>query len=116
MEKKSSLLCKTLVVGVIFLFIGVCIQPIVNAQIEKKLDIIQEPSTKRALIIGRIKNLIIYDDFAIFEAIKTRVITFNPFSFITYTSALMLVTFGSRLEILTHNFIFGFFYVEIYIP
>jgi hypothetical protein len=97
------------------LFIGLAIQPIANAQIEKEFDIIQEPSTKNPLIIGRIKNLIIYDDFAIFEAIKTRVITFNPFSFITYTSAVMLITY-SKLGILTHNFIFGFFYVEIYIP
>ena len=113
---KNPMLYKSLVVGVIVLFIGLAIQPIVNAQIEKEFDIIQEPSTKRPLIIGRIKNLIIYGDFAIFEAIKTRVITFNPFSFITYTSAVMLVTFGSRLEILTHNFIFGFFYVEIYVP
>jgi len=73
---------------------------------------LQEPTNDKVLIIGRIQNLIIYSDFAIFEPIRTRVITFNPFSLIVYTSGVMLV--DSKLGILTNIFILGFFNVEIY--
>jgi hypothetical protein len=74
----------------------------------------QEPPKIRALIIGRIENLIIYGGNAVFRAIKTRIITFNPFSSIIYTSAIMLVTLGSKIGILTNFFVLGFFNVIIY--
>jgi hypothetical protein len=43
-------------------------------------------SFKKAIIFGRITNLTTVGDTITFEAVNTRLITFNPFSWIPYTS------------------------------
>jgi hypothetical protein len=73
----------------------------------------EEPTTKKSLICGKIENVLTAEDFAMFDAVKTRVITFNPFSFNTYTSGETLVTFGSKFGILTNSFVLGFFNIAI---
>jgi hypothetical protein len=84
----------------------------IKSSYENNNSTLQEPAIDRVLIIGRIQNLIIYSGFAIFEPIRTRVITFNPFSNTVYTSGVMLV--DSKLGILTNIFILGFFNLKIY--
>ena len=120
----QRILCKGLALTVILFFIQSSVIPLIcgeevseingNVKITQK-NLNQEQPTKRALIIGRIENLVIYGNFAVFNAIKTRVITFNPFSFVIYYSVVMLLTFGSKLGILTNNFVLGLFNVTIYI-
>lgn len=73
----------------------------------------EEPTTKKVIIFGRIENLNTSDYFAVFDAVKTRVITFIPFSFNTYTSGETLVTFGSKIGILKDKFALGFFNMAI---
>ena len=119
------------IIGLIIciLFVTATIYPVIGYKLSLKINnysylksdfnkikvTFQEPPTIRALIIGRIENLIFYSDIAIFRAIKIRVITFNPFSFITYSSVIMLVSLISKIGILTTNFVLGLFHVIIYI-
>lgn len=121
---KKRLFHKGIVLGIIFLFVGASFIPLIcgekvsqiNDNIKKTQDSPNQDSpTKKALIFGRIENLIIYGNFVVFRPVKTRVITFNPFSFDIYYSGVMLITFGSKLGILTNRFVLGFFYVTIYI-
>ena len=69
--------------------------------------------TKKALILGRIQNLIKDEDLTKFDAIRTQVITFNPISLNTYKDRETLSTFGSKIGILTNNFALGIFNVAI---
>jgi ABC-type transport system substrate-binding protein len=61
---------------------------------------IQEPPQEpvRAFIFGKIANLSTQGDYMTFEAVKTRMITFSPFSFNTYIS-------GENFIILKNDFI-----------
>lgn len=72
-----------------------------------------EPELKKAFIFGRIQNLIEDEDLIKFDAIRTRVITFSPLSFNTYTDRETLITFGSEIGILTDGFALGIFNVAI---
>ncbi len=72
-----------------------------------------KPDVKKAVICGRIQNLIKNEDLIKFDAIRTRVLTFNPFSLNTYTNEGTIVTFGSKIGILTYNFALGFFNIAI---
>jgi hypothetical protein len=69
----------------------------------------EEPPTKKALVIGRITNPIMGDYFTLFDAVRTRVIKFIPFSFNTYTSGETIITFGSKFGILTDSFALALF-------
>jgi hypothetical protein len=73
----------------------------------------EEPQTKRVLIFGWITNLVKNEYFTMFDAVKTRVIPFSPFSFNTYTSGETLVTFEPRSGILTTFFALGFFNMAV---
>jgi len=78
-----------------------------NGEQESKTEI------KKALICGRIQNLIEDEDLIKFNAIRTWILTLNPFSLNTYTDEETIVTIGSNIGILTKSFAFGFFNVAI---
>lgn len=69
----------------------------------------EEPETKRVFIFGRIENLKETEVFILFDAVKTRVVTFIPFSFDTYISGKTIVIFGTKIGMLSDKFVFGFF-------
>lgn len=69
----------------------------------------EEPETKGALIFGRLENLNELECFSMFDAVRTRIVTFIPFSFNTYTSGETIIIFGSKIGILTDGFAFGIF-------
>jgi hypothetical protein len=72
-----------------------------------------EPESKKALIFGRIQNLIEDNNQVIFDALRIRVITVSPFSFNTYTDNEKVVSVGSKIGILTDSLAFGFFNILI---
>lgn len=52
---------------------------------------LKEPEFQKAFIFGKITNLSSQGDYITFEAVKTRVITFSPFSFNSYVSGEVFV-------------------------
>lgn len=54
--------------------------------ITKEITVEEEPEFQTAFIFGKITNLSTQGEYITFEAVKTRVITFSPFNFITYVS------------------------------
>jgi PKD repeat protein len=54
--------------------------------VSQEITVEKAPEFQTAFIFGRITNLSIQDEFITFNAIKTRMITFKPFSFNTYQS------------------------------
>jgi hypothetical protein len=67
----------------------------------------------RSFIFGRITNLSNQDDYIQFEAVKTRVIIFSPFSFNTYTSGEKFTISNNYMGIINLRFIFAFCKINI---
>jgi PKD repeat protein len=73
-------------------------------------NIIQEitvESYKKAIIFGRIANLTTVGDTITFEMVNTRVITFNPYSWIPYTSGEKIIISNGYSGFIGYRYVFA---------
>jgi parallel beta-helix repeat protein len=80
----------------------------VEDSITEEIIVEKEPEFQIAFIFGKITNLSTQGDYITFEVVKTRVITFAPFSFITYASGEEFIILKEHLGFINIQYVLAF--------